>query len=391
MDRENVRKIISLRHLLHQHPELSMQEVQTKGILMEFLREHTSLELVDRGSWFYAVKRAEREPAVAGSAEQTRAERDLAEQTLPARIAFRTDMDALPMGETIDLPYASLHPGISHKCGHDGHMAALCGLAMELDLYDPGKTVYLIFQPGEEIGAGALICKDLLQEENISEIYAFHNLSGYPEGTVLYHPETTQPASEGLIIRLTGRTSHAAEPEKGSNPAQAIASIILEAQKLAECEQKQLLFCTVTGVRVGAGDFGISPGDGELRMTLRSDAEPKMKELESRILEFARERADEFGLQMEFEIRDYFPETRNHPACLEKVRRAATQAGVPVMKMDSLWRPSEDFGYYLKECPGALFYVGNGTGHPAVHTGAYDFNDRILEPAVDVLLRIAME
>ena len=389
MDQEIVRKIISLRHLLHQHPELSMQEVQTKGILMEFLREHTSLELVDRGSWFYAVKRAERELAETGSAARMQAERNLMEK--PERIAFRADMDALPMEESIDLPYASQNPGVSHKCGHDGHMAALCGLAMELDRRNLAKTVYLIFQPGEEIGAGALICKDLLQEEGISEIYAFHNLSGYPEGTVLYHPDTTQPASAGLIIRLTGQTSHAAEPEKGNNPAPTIAAIILDAEDWTGREREHLLFCTVTGVRVGAGDFGISPGDGELRMTLRSDAEPKMKELEHHIVEFAGRRAGEVGLQMECEIRDYFPETRNHAECLEKVRRAASQAGVPFMKMDSLWRPSEDFGYYLKECPGALFYVGNGTDHPAVHTDAYDFNDEILEPAVDVLLQIAME
>ena len=389
MDQEIVRKIISLRHLLHQHPELSMQEVQTKGILMEFLREHTSLELVDRGSWFYAVKRAERELAETGSAARMQAERNLMEK--PERIAFRADMDALPMEESIDLPYASQNPGVSHKCGHDGHMAALCGLAMELDRRNLAKTVYLIFQPGDEIGDGALICKDLLQEEGISEIYAFHNLSGYPEGTVLYHPDTTQPASAGLIIRLTGQTSHAAEPEKGNNPAPTIAAIILDAEDWTGREREHLLFCTVTGVRVGAGDFGISPGDGELRMTLRSDAEPKMKELEHHIVEFAGRRAGEVGLQMECEIRDYFPETRNHAECLEKVRRAASQAGVPFMKMDSLWRPSEDFGYYLKECPGALFYVGNGTDHPAVHTDAYDFNDEILEPAVDVFLQNAME
>ena len=391
MDREIVQNIISLRHMLHQHPELSMQEVQTKGILMEFLREHTSFELVDRGSWFYAVKRAERNPAETGSAAQAQAERALTEKTQAERIAFRADMDALPMEETIALPYASLNPGVSHKCGHDGHMAALCGLAMELDRRSLSKTVYLIFQPGEEIGAGALSCKDLLQEEGISEIYAFHNLSGYSEGTVLYHPETTQPASEGLILRLTGQTSHAAEPEKGNNPAQTIAAIILDAEAWTGREREHLLLCTVTGVRVGEGDFGISPGDGELRMTLRSDAEPKMKELEQQIVEFAAKRAAKSGLQMEFEIRDYFPETGNHAACLEKVRRAASLAGVPFMKMDSLWRPSEDFGYYLKERPGALFYVGNGTDHPAVHTDAYDFNDRILEPAVDMFLQIAME
>ena len=369
MDREILKKITTLRHVLHKHPELSMKEIQTKCELMRFLKENTSFELADQGSWFYAVKHAEKEPA--------------------EKIAFRADMDALPMEETITVPYSSQNPGISHKCGHDGHMAALCGLAMVLEQYDLSKTVYLIFQPAEEIGKGALLCKDLIRQKGISEIYAFHNLSGYPERTLIYYPGVTQPASEGIKIMLTGKASHAAEPEKGMNPAHALASIALYAENLTKWEQNDLLLCTITGIQMGKGDFGISPGYGELCMTLRSDAEPKMKTMEKSIIDYAVFQAKEAGLQMDYQICDYFPETRNHKECLEKVILAAELAGIPSVRMEAPWRPSEDFGYYLQECPGAMFYIGNGEQYPLVHTSEYDFNDRILEPAIEVLYRLA--
>ena len=108
ISRDNLEKIIELRHLLHSRPDLSLQETGTIGILKDFLRQNTGLEIVDRDGWFYAVKDPLAEPVA-----------------LP--VAFRADIDALPMEEGIALPYGSVREGISHKCGHDGHMAALCG------------------------------------------------------------------------------------------------------------------------------------------------------------------------------------------------------------------------------------------------------------------------
>ncbi|MBQ9030542.1 MAG: amidohydrolase [Parasporobacterium sp.] len=364
MKKEILDGAIQLRRQLHADPELSLQEHQTKNRLIRFLREHTTFRIVDRGNWFYAVKQT-----------------DFASARV---IAFRAEMDALPMEETLELPHQSRTPGVSHKCGHDGHMAALCGLALELEQHPAKNTVILIFQPGEETGQGALLCRELIREANISEIYAFHNLSGYPEGMVVFRSGITQPASEGIRIVLTGKPSHAAEPEQGRNPAGALAAIALFSQKLAAEEQEGMLLCTITGMQAGTGDFGISPGDGSICLTIRSDSESRMKELERRILEYAGEQAAQAGLSMEYRISDVFPETRNHLPCLEKVKQAAALAGIPVKEMEDLWRPSEDFGYYLKECPGAIFYIGNGGHYPAVHTDAYDFNDRILEPAVTV-------
>ena len=367
---DNLDKIIALRHLLHSRPDLSLQETGTMGILKGFLRENTSLELVDREGWFYAVKRPAAKPAV-------------------APIAFRADMDALPMDEGISLPYGSIHNGVSHKCGHDGHMAVLCGLALELEGMEVSRAVYLIFQPAEEIGQGAVRCAELIGEAGIAEIYAFHNLSGYPENSIVYRRELTQPASEGLTIRLQGKPSHVSAPEEGRNPSAALAELVLAAQRLSEAPHEGMALCTVVGMQCGRGEFGISAGEGTLSVTLRSEQEPFMKSMEARLLQRAGELSARDGLRLEHEISDYFPETRNHGAALDRVLRKADELWLPAIEMEALWRASEDFGHYLKRCHGAMFYIGNGECYPALHTTGYDFNDGILKTAVEVFLALA--
>ena len=396
--------ITQLRHTLHQHPELSMQETETMKILQVFLRENTSLEIHAGEGWFYALKKAS--PSFHSGSSNA------------GPMAFRADMDALPIAESISLPYGSENEGISHKCGHDGHCAVLCGLALELDRRETDRDVYLIFQPGEEIGAGAKRCAELIREKGIAEIYAMHNLGGYAEGTLVYRRGLTQPASEGLRIRLTGRTSHASAPEKGNNPAGAIAAIVQYASGEAvftghgtaaisvsaarlprsnpktaaatDAQHTPMRLCTITGIRLGDGDFGISPGEGEICMTLRAEIEDEMLAMEKSVLSHAAQAAETAGLKMTCSIHDYFPETRNHDACLDRVLEAARKNKIPAISMGELWRASEDFGHYLKICPGAMIYIGNGEDYPPLHTSEYDFNDRIIEPAVNLFTGIAL-
>ena len=400
--------ITQLRRTLHQHPELSMQEKETMKILQTFLQKNTSLEIHIRDGWFYALKKS------SGSLPSNGHNTEL-NKTAP--IAFRADMDGLPIPESIRLPYESQNEGISHKCGHDGHCAILCGLALELDNRETNRDVYLIFQPGEEIGAGAKRCAELIREKGITEIYAMHNLGGYPEGSLVYRRGLTQPASEGLRICLTGKTSHASAPEKGNNPAGAVASIVQYALRAADSAENSahgisepssqtpehdlmatvksgtldspMRLCTITGIRLGDGDFGISPGEGEVCMTLRAEVEEEMLAMEQSIISFASQVAAAAGLQMTYSIHDYFPETCNHDDCLDRVLYAAQENKIPAMSMRELWRASEDFGHYLKICPGAMFYIGNGEDYPPLHTAEYDFNDRIIETAVNMFMRIA--
>lgn len=368
MKAENLTKIIELRHQLHRHPDLSLQEEETIRILKDFLNKNTALEIIDREGWFYAVKsgRTDKDP-----------------------IAFRADMDALPIDEGQDLPYASENPGTAHKCGHDGHMAALCGLALELDQSTVEKSIYLIFQPAEEIGKGGAGCAELIQEKQIKEIYAFHNRSGFPEKSIIFRRGLTQPASEGLYIRFSGKTSHASEPELGRNPSIATAEMALYSRVLENNLKDGMTLCTIVGMQSGTDDFGIAAGEGHIAFTLRAEKEPVMLEMEKELLHRAALLAERDGLKLSHEIRDYFPQTANHDCAIEKVLRSADNLGLQTIEMNEVWRGSEDFGYYLKKCSGAIFYIGNGENYPPIHTREFDFNDKILETAADMFFSIA--
>ena len=243
---------------------------------------------------------------------------------------------------------------------------------------------------GEETGSGAVLCRELIKEEGIQRIFAFHNLSGYPEGSIVYRPGLTQPASEGLKICFHGKTSHASAPEDGNNPSEAVANVILRAAELSKDRSAGMLLCTVTGIRLGSGDFGISPGEAEICMTLRAEEESRMKSLEEGIIAFAGEEGERRGIRISYSVHDYFPETRNDEECLKAALAAAEGLGLRRIPMDKMWRASEDFGWYLKECPGAIIYIGSGEEHPPLHTAEYDFNDRILETAVDLFAALSV-
>ena len=203
MNKDILAKATELRHELHMHPELSYQEVWTKLRLMDFLKENTGLKLVDKGKWFYACYLG-------------------AEGKDPYAIGFRADFDALPMEDEIDSPWKSRIPGCGHKCGHDGHVAALCAFAMELEARKPARDVYLVFQHAEETGQGACECGDFVKETGIKEVYSCHNTTGPDYGTVLTRLEGTNCASMGMNIVMTGSPAHASQPEMGKNPSLAI-------------------------------------------------------------------------------------------------------------------------------------------------------------------------
>ncbi len=371
INEKNRELAVALRHQLHAHPELSMHESWTKTALMDFLRAHTHLEIVDRGRWFYAVHH--------GGGDR------------PA-IAFRADMDAVPVDEDPNLvPYASQCPGAGHKCGHDGHSASLCAFALELERRGLDREVYLLFQHAEETGQGALECLSLLRENDIREIYAFHNLPGVPYGAVAVPDGVAQFASVGMIMRFTGRKSHACYPENGINPAYAVSEIVSTLPSLtAPGIYQGLAMITVIEVHVGEHAFGTSAGSGELLLTVRGEFEAELDHLTAALETLARTKAAEHGLTCAFDYEDRFPETRNHPEAAEKVRAAASRLNLPVTELKERFRASEDFGHYTKLIPGAMLYLGDGEGDvPPLHTARFDFPDPLIEEAAALFCEIA--
>ena len=378
--------IASLRHTLHRHAELSGAEHKTKAILMDFLRTHTDFTVTDRGAWFYAFRSAASiNPADDAAADQAEPVSAGAAPAFPAAkppIAFRADMDALLIPETCSLPYASEDPSVSHRCGHDGHSAALCGLALSLTGQPLPRDVYLIFQHAEETGDGARVCAELLSEKGIREIYAFHNLNGYPLGRVVLRRGQTQPASVGRTVSFTGAPAHASAPEQGKSPARAAAELCLYIDELLQRPHKGMLLATVVHLSVGKKDFGVAPAAGELSVTERAEYEEEMEALDRALSEKARQLAARDGLTVSFSESDRFPATVNDDACVCRVTKAAARVtGAPAVEMRDMWRASEDFGWYTRKCPGAIFYIGTGEAHPALHTEAYDFPDEILPVA----------
>lgn len=368
MTENTLRLATELRHTLHQYPELSLEEQDTKARLMDFLYTHTSLEVVDRGSWFYAVHRG----APGGK-----------------KLAFRADMDALPIDETIDLPYGSTVPGVSHKCGHDGHCAALAAFALEIERLGCANTLYLIFQHAEEIGAGAIDCAPLLEEQGIEEIYGWHNQCDFPLGTVAVREDTMQCASKGMSIYFEGAPAHASDPGVGRNPAMAIARLIQALPDLYRPEEHEgLVLCTVIHVEIGEPAFGTSASKGVLRLTIRGENEWEMDRLEKRIDGLAWSFCAQYGLTCRTEFCDVFPETRNHKESVEKLQAVCADLGIPVHIMPHPERSSEDFGHFTKVTKGAYFFLGNGNDI-SHHTVNFDFQDALLEPAVAIFCRLA--
>jgi amidohydrolase len=363
MNAAHLALVKKLRHQLHRHPELSKDEKWTKARLMTFLRDHTGLEIVDRGPWFYARY-------VAGEDKKN--------------LAFRAEMDALPMAEGIPLPHASLNPGVSHKCGHDGHAAVLAGLGLELDTLGADANVYLVFQHAEETGEGARVCAALMKEEGIDEIFAFHNMSGMPLHTIGVIEGTAHFASRGMIMRFTGSPTHASQPEHGINPAYAMARIITALPHLSDGKGSQgQVLATVVGISAGSRAFGIAASQGDLLLTIRGEFETELDGFGQAVEDYAGTICKEEGLTVDFSYQEVFPMTANHPRSVQGIREMARDKGFELMEIQKGFRASEDFGCFLKETRGAIFYIGNGRAYPEIHTTPYDFNDEIIETAVE--------
>lgn len=369
MEKKNLELAIQLRHELHKHPELSNHEVWTKQHLIDFLKTHTQLEIVDKEKWFYAVYRA-------GEGKKN--------------IAYRADFDALPMPEVIDIPHASQSPGISHKCGHDGHSASLAGFALEIDQKGADKNIFFLFQHAEETGDGAAQCASFIEEHNIEEIFAYHNMSGMAFNSVNVIDGTAHCASKGMTIHMEGAPAHASQPENGANPAFAIAKVIDAIPEFISPENNEgIVLCTVVQVDIGERAFGMSASKGDLLLTIRALHEEELDKLQKNLEDLSNAQAAEYGLKVSFSFADSFPETVNDKESSDKIRKVAKNKGFEVVEMTKAFRGSEDYGHYLKLTKGAMCYIGNGEDYPHLHTYEYDFRDDIIETAVELFKGLA--
>jgi len=362
--------LVALRHDLHAQAELAGQEEQTSRIIRDFIGPYEPSALVTGlgGTGVAAV--------FEGSDEGP-------------TVMFRAELDAVPVEEDDGVDYRSCRPGVSHGCGHDGHMAIVAGLAEHLHRHPLSRgRVVLLFQPAEETGTGALRVLEDERFESIAPdwIFAFHNLPGEEFGEIQIRSGPFAAGSVGAILNLRGSTSHAAYPEQGKSPAPAVAQLIQDLAGLPESLPVDDGFAklTIIHARIGEAAFGTTPGEAELMATLRSDSEEVLERLRERAVDQARRDAQDYGLELTHSWTDQFPVTINHAEAVEMVEAVAEVRGISVASRDEAYPWSEDFGWFTRRFQGAIFGLGAGREHPVLHSPGYDFPDELMPLGVDL-------
>jgi amidohydrolase len=366
--------LIELRHFLHSRPELAHHEHRTAAKIAEFLTPLRPDRLLTGVGGTGIV--ATFDSGVPGPV-----------------LLFRSELDALPIEELDVHGHASLHAGVSHKCGHDGHIAIVCGLAQRLADQRPEQgAVHLLFQPAEETGTGAaaVLADPAFEAIQPDFAVAIHNMPGFPLQSLVIKPGSITAAVRSLVVRFTGRTAHASEPEKGENPAMAIADFLHGCDQLSlnDIAAPDFRLITPIHVRLGSVAYGVSAGDGEVHLTIRTVANTGLAALEQSILDLANELGARDQLTVDVEIVEEFYANMNDPEVTDRVLRAAEARGYDVITPDVGLRTGEDFGLFSERFPCCMVLLGAGEDHHPIHNASYDFPDELIDTGVGLFEEI---
>ena len=374
-----------IRRDLHAHPELCYEEQRTSDVVAAKLTE-----------WGIPVIRGLGLTGVVGIIKNGSSDR---------AIGLRADMDALPMQEVNTFPHASRHAGKMHACGHDGHTAMLLGAAKHLaENRNFDGTVYVVFQPAEEGGAGArrMIEDGLFEQCPMDAIYGMHNWPGIPAGHMSVVEGPMMASSNEFYLTIKGKGAHAAQPHKGIDPVMVAVQIAQSWQTIISRQKSPLDTAVLSITQIHAGSAtNVIPDEAKMVGTVRTFTTPVLDMIETRMGEIARHTAAAFGAEVEYKFRRNYPPLVNH-AVETRFAVEVMKEVVGADKVDDNVEPTmgaEDFAFFLQAKPGCYIFIGNGEGDhrdgghglgPCVlHNGSYDFNDNLLPVGASFWVRLA--
>jgi amidohydrolase len=360
------------RRDLHQHPELAFEEHRTAAVIAQRLE-----------SFGLTVHRG-----IGGTGLVT-----VIDGTGPGlSLGLRADMDALPMQDMSGREYASTIDGCAHACGHDGHTAALLGVAEYLSEHRPRSgRVVLIFQPAEERAAGALamINDGLLDRFPLDEIYAFHNMPALPAGTAAVLPGTALNGACVWDVEVKGVGGHGAAFYDAIDPVQAAARLTVEISSLVGryFSPNDSVLITVGTFQAGTAP-NIIPGVAKISGTLRARSLTVMNEMKARLSQTCRGVAALTGCEIDLSLPIDVPPCINAPgpsAVAAASCEAILGSGKSLNSMDPL--PfTDDFAHMLAAVPGVYFFLGQEG--VMCHHPSYDFDDKLLAQAGAIFLDV---
>ncbi len=375
MDASFVEALTGWRRHLHAHPELSRQERETAAFVCARLEE---LGIAHQSG-------------VGGHGVVATLSRGASNRS----VGLRADLDALPINEASGVRYASQSPGVMHACGHDGHTTSLLGAAALLARDDSWSgTIQLVFQPAEEGhgGARAMLDEGLLTRFPMERIFGYHNWPGLDAGTVAVHQGPVMAGGTRVEIVLEGQAGHAGMPHLTHDPMLAAGHLLVALQSVVSrnvdpMQSAVVSICTVDG---GSATNQI-PGRVTLRGTTRAFTSEVRETIDAAIERVTHGVAATLGVTARLTISGGMPSTVNHAAEADMAASCCTEQAIALRRDLPPAMTSEDFGWYLRELPGAFVWIGNGPSGPGceLHSDGYDFNDAVLPIAAAYLAGIA--
>lgn len=361
----NLDQFIEYRKYLHQHPEVSGNEIETskyiKKILTKLLPDANIISVAKVGI-IATIKGKQK----------------------GKHVMLRCELDALPIQEINKFKHKSNTKNVSHKCGHDGHMTILLAVADYFNNNKPEKgTLSLLFQPAEENGEGA---KAVVKDKEFKAlkpdyIFALHNVPGYRKHKIFYKEKTFTPSVISIKVKLTGKTSHAAEPENGINPSYAIAELLQKTKKLEEHNKKSRSYGIITPIysKIGSEDHGISAGYGEVDFTIRTWKKTSMNNLREKLMNLIVDISLKHNLKYKIDWFQEFSSIENDKTCVQLIEKAAEKNNFNHVEKSTPFPWGEDYGLFTEKIPGAMFGLGAGKNTPALHNPDYDFPDELIK------------
>ena len=364
----------ALRRNIHAHPELCYEEQRTADVVAEKLTQ-----------WDIPVLRGMGVTGVVGIIKRGTSNR---------AIGLRADMDALPVQESNTFAHRSTIDGKMHACGHDGHTAMLLGAARHLALHGTfDGTVYVIFQPAEEGGAGArrMIEDGLFERCPMQSVYGMHNWPGQAVGTFGVTPGPMMASSNEFEVIIKGKGAHAAQPHKGIDPIMVAVQIAQGWQTIVSRNKSPLDAGVLSITQIHSGSTtNVIPDEATLVGTVRTFTIEVLDLMEQRMRDVATHTAAAYDATIEFKFKRNYPPLINHPAetafAVDVLRQMVGEDGVNASVEPTMG--SEDFAFMLQALPGCYVFIGNGEGDHRdmghglgpcnLHNPSYDFNDDLL-------------
>jgi amidohydrolase len=358
-------RMVALRRVLHRYPELSWQETRTSAVITKFLQ---GIGIQCRTD-------------VAGTGVIA----DIPGKAGVPCVVLRADTDALPIQEETGLEFASVHDGVMHACGHDGHTTMLLGaaalLSEEKNLPTP---VRLIFQPAEEQGTGALAMIQAGVLEGAGMIFGGHLDRHYHPGAIVVAEGAVNASSDNFTIEIIGQGAHGARPHE-SIDAVVVGSLMIMA--LQTIVSREVDPARPSVVSVGQFHAGTAPnviaGQAKLEGTVRAQDPSVRQQLLASVRRIAESIAQLHGAKIRVAVREGTPPLINSPEMAGLARRAAVAAvgEANVLPLKTANMGAEDFSYYMEKIPGAYVRFGSQVpgkeGFPA-HSSKFDFDEEAL-------------